>query len=376
MNHRADAEPLGRGSPAETARAAPPPVARASSEPAPPRRGTGTVEVALRCRFELSVELRLEDGAGEPLAWLPANEDLADVADQTFTAGVLCDRLPADARRVTIDVEPVFADGPWVRTLAVTVTADDGSRYEQSFPVGRWTRRAAATAPPASGDRGPLRARLCALPASVADRPAPHLDSPVLTCTTLSALGVRALGDEPLEPDRPVLVCARAVEEIVAATEAAGTKEIGGCMLGVLLRLPEPLPGTTTRIVTVLTACIGDDRHAGSFARLQFDPAAMAAAAEVAELRGRGERVLTAFHSHGWNLDCRRCNESTECTLPSAEAVSLDDYQVLEAMFPSKTTLLPIAGRRLGARPGRPAFVVHAWRSGCVRPIAWRSYRD
>jgi hypothetical protein len=166
------------------------------------------------------------------------------------------------------------------------------------------------------------------------------------------------------------------VDEIVRETREAGPVEIGGSMLGVLLRLSAPLPGTTTPFVTLLTACLRDARHHGSTARLQFDPQALAEAAALADLRGRGERVVTAFHSHGWGRDCGRCNESAQCALPSADHVSLDDYQVLESLFPSKTSLLPIAGRRLGAPAAQPVLAVHAWRGGCVQPIAWQAYAD
>jgi hypothetical protein len=111
-------------------------------------------------------------------------------------------------------------------------------------------------------------------------------------------------------------------------------------------------------------------------ARLQFDPEAMAEAVELAELRGTGERPMTVFHSHGWGAGCGNCNQKAECALPSCEHVSLDDYQVIEAMFPSKTTVFPIAGRRLGAAGRRPVLAVHAWRGGRMASIPWLAYRD
>ena len=89
---------------------------------------------------------------------------------------------------------------------------------------------------------------------------------------------------------------------------------------------------------------------------------------------GSGERVLTVFHSHGWGTGCSECNQREQCALPECTLVSLDDYRVLETLFPSKATLLPIAGRKLGASGRRPVLEMHAWRGGSVRPIRWRTF--
>ena len=83
---------------------------------------------------------------------------------------------------------------------------------------------------------------------------------------------------------------------------------------------------------------------------------------------------MTAYHSHGWGSDCGRCNQNADCAVPSATYVSPDDYRVLESLFPDKATLMPIAGRELGADSHRPVLVVHAWRHGRMEPIPWRTY--
>jgi hypothetical protein len=54
--------------------------------------------------------------------------------------------------------------------------------------------------------------------------------------------------------------------------------------------------------------------------------------------------------------------------------VSLLDYQVLETLFPSKSTVMPIAGRKLGTEGKRPVLEIHAWRGGEMRPIRWQRY--
>ena len=49
---------------------------------------------------------------------------------------------------------------------------------------------------------------------------------------------------------------------------------------------------------------------------------------------------------------------------------------LLESLFPSKATLMPIAGRKLGAPGRRPVLEIHAWRDGRMVAIPWRTYRD
>ena len=55
---------------------------------------------------------------------------------------------------------------------------------------------------------------------------------------------------------------------------------------------------------------------------------------------------------------------------------SLQDYQLLESLFPSKSTLMPIAGRKLGEPGRRPVLQIHAWRGGQMQPIPWQEYTD
>jgi proteasome lid subunit RPN8/RPN11 len=173
------------------------------------------------------------------------------------------------------------------------------------------------------------------------------------------------------------LVNSRTVEDILVRAEQAGASETGGAMLGKMIRLPQPLDGTKTRIVTVLSACVVDERHeARNPLSFTFDPQAMAEAAQIAEMRGFGESVLTVFHTHGWGTGCENCNQNELCVLPQCTQVSSADYQLLETLFPSKSTLMPIAGRKLGAEGRRPVLEIHAWRGGRMRPIRWQQYED
>jgi hypothetical protein len=159
-------------------------------------------------------------------------------------------------------------------------------------------------------------------------------------------------------------------------TVEAGTSEIGGAVLGKMVRLAEPLPGTTTRVVTVLSACVPDARHIGSLSLLTFSPEALADADQVAQLRGLGETVITVYHSHGWGTGCGKCNDNEQCVLAECTLVSVQDYQMIDGLVPHRSTVIPIAGRKLGAEERGPVLEIHAWRGGQMRPIRWQRYVD
>jgi hypothetical protein len=342
------------------------------------------MNVAADCSHELFMEIGTQPSVGSPpLHRESIQPDLADLAEEAFVGAVLSDKVPGDAD-LHIEIAPLWREEPVVDAIEVRLTSpSDGAHiHSQRFHSGRWVRRAqrissrlredAVLALEESawvhvlGERNGARAELAL----------PRLQAPQITDQSLGDLGVRHAGEGELCPDRPVLVNERMLEEILRHTEQAGASEIGGATLGKMVRLREPLHGTTTRVVTVLTASLTDARHVGELSRFTFDPEALQEAAQIAALRGMGETVLTAFHSHGWGRDCRRCNQSDTCALPEATHVSSADYQVLESLFPSKATLMPIAGRKLGAEGDRPILEVHAWRGGRMMPIRWRTYRD
>jgi hypothetical protein len=76
----------------------------------------------------------------------------------------------------------------------------------------------------------------------------------------------------------------------------------------------------------------------------------------------------------GVSKRCGNCNQNPNCPL-SESYPSLHDYdQLLAQLFPSKTTLLPIAGRKLGVEGRRPVLQIHAWHGGDMRPIPWATY--
>ena len=335
--------------------------------------------------FELLTELSVDPELGaDAIHRESVQSDVAELVEEAFVGGVLADALPSHVGGLRVAVTPVWDQEPRARALNVRITEQggEGHSFTRRFETGRWMRRAKEKACRLV-EEGMLeegaRTYVHLLAEGRDDSPGlslPRLQTPTITEQSLDEFGVRELGGGELCPDRPVLVNERMLEEILSHTEEAGAEETGGGTLGKMIRLDQPLPGTSTRIVTVLSASLVDARHDGGVARITFDPAALQEAARVAQLRAMGETVLTAFHSHGWGTECGRCNQNTDCALPSATHVSLDDYQVLECLFPSKATLMPIAGRKLGARGTRPVLEIHAWRGGRMVAIPWRTYRD
>ncbi|MGD0517932.1 MAG: Mov34/MPN/PAD-1 family protein [Thermoguttaceae bacterium] len=337
-------------------------------------------------KFDFLLELWSGEPAtkGIPLHSQCVTGDLADLAEECFMRGILSECLPLEYSSLHVEAKPIWSSQPFVQELEVTVTVETshGPRScTQRFGAGRWVRTAEAIRQllirqGTLTENATVYRALIGLPrgqASVAETP--PLEPPPIVTQSLEDSGIRKLENGTLDPQRPVLINSRMIADIVERTEQSETNEAGGAVLGKIIRLAEPLPGTTTRIVTILAVGLADDRHVGGPATFHFSPEALAQAAQIAGVRGQGEAVLTAWHSHGWSDKCINCHKET-CPLPSARQVSPEDYQVLESLFSSKATLMPIAGRQVGVPLQRPTVVVHHWRGGFMQPLNWREYEE
>jgi hypothetical protein len=343
------------------------------------------MKIEVDCRYDFQQELRRECGlSGLPLYSEPANADVADLVDEAFASAVLSESLPPEPDGLRVIIEPVWLAEPIVGGLDITLqVCSNGSQreYRQRFRTGRWYRDAQLRTLAYRGDStlGADETAYSMLLALRADRPAPWklppLQAPPIIEQELADCGVQSLLSGTLLADRPVLVNRQFVEDAIRRCMEADTNEAGGALLGKLVRLKEPLPDVQTRIVTVLSASVDDERHVGRALSLAFSPEALAQAAQIAELRGLGETVQTVYHTHGWKNSCGRCNESPDCPLAECHP-SLQDYQLLETLFPSKTTLMPIAGRKLGEPGRRPVLQIHAWRGGQMQAIPWIRFAD
>lgn len=323
------------------------------------------------------------DASGAPLSSENVTADLGELIDEAHTRAVLAEKLPADAQTIRVRVRPVYQHEPAVARVRIELRTDgNGAQdaYTQEFATGRWVRSAQRKLLELR-DAGELAAdqvayRLLVTVARGQSPPPapPPLQAPSFQDAELDACGVRDLGEGELEPDRPVLVNARLAAEALRRCEEAGASETGGAVLGRLVRLGRPLPETETRIVTVLSGLVEDPRHVGTQSLFSFHPEGLAEAARISQLRGLGESVLTVFHSHGWTPQCRGCRPRADCSLMQCSP-SLQDYELL-SLFPSKATLMPIAGRIDGVQGERPALRIHAWRGGQFEPIRWKEYHD
>ena len=328
-------------------------------------------------------ELRsAENVAGVALASEDVTPRLGELVDEAFTNAVLADRIAHELDELRVRITPQFEDEPLVKSIRIDLIAngDGKSVYSQSYRRGPWTREAAHKAAQLreEGSLGenelPVQ-MLVALPRGGVDVPLPPLQAPAISETTLEACGARKLGAGEFVPDRPVLINKRFEEESVIRCEEADVVEAGGAAFGQIVRLAEPLPGAETRVVTILSGMLFDARQIGEQTQFHFKPEALADAQQMCELRGFGERVLTVFHTHGWSNKCCNCNQNSGCMIAEAKP-SLQDYHLLATLFPGKSTLMPIAGRKLGAEGRRPLLQVYAWRKGEMRPIRWKQYED
>ena len=343
------------------------------------------MNIEVDSRYDFQQELRRErDLSGPPLYSERAGADVAELFDEAFANGVLSDSLPPNPEAIQASVEPEWLTEPIVSGLNITLQARvNGSchEYQQIFRTGRWYREAQqrTLAYRSDGTLSENETAYSMLLALSAARPEPlklaPFQAPPIIDQELSDCGVQTLVAGTLLPERPVLVSQQFVADAIRRCMEADTNETGGALLGKLIRLKEPLPSTKTRIVTVLSASVDDQRHVGQALSLAFSPKALAEAAQIADLRGLGETVQTVYHTHGWKNSCGRCNESPDCPLAECNP-SLQDYQLLETLFPSKTTLMPIAGRKLGEPGHEPVLQIHAWRGGQMQPIPWAQYTD
>lgn len=340
--------------------------------------------VVVRNEYEYYLQLYTQpDATGMPLCSENVTADLGELIEETFIRGIFAEKFPAEPDTIRVSIRPVYLQEPAVAQVRIKLVAGEngkGGTYCQHYAAGRWVRSAQLKAL-ALREAGTLAQNqkayrlLVALKRSAGELPiAPLLQPPPVENADLDAAGVRDLGEGSLEPERPVLVNARLAADAVRRCEEAGSEETGGAVLGKLIRLAQPLPGTETRIVTVLTSLVEDPRHVGMATAFNFSPEGLAEAARIGELRGLGESVLTVFHSHGWSPHCRNCNPKADCSLAESSP-SLQDYEMLP-LFPSKGTLMPIAGRKPGVQGEHPVLRIHAWRGGQLQAIRWQQYHD
>ena len=306
------------------------------------------MQIKIQNSFQFASELRRKPDVNDrPISSVDVTGDVAALIDEAFTHGVLADCLPEQPEQLRVRIEPHFSEAPRVERIDVHLTAGENgtaAEFTQSFRAGPWSRsdqrrmlqlREEGTL----GENESAYRMLLALPSDHAAIELPDLQPPAIIDGTLEEFGFRELGPGELIPDRPLLVNQRLVEDSLEACLAKGSQETGGGAIGLNVRLKEPLPHTTTRIVQILTAYLEDRRHSGKVNEWKISNEALAEAAEVCALRGMGERVMTVVHTHGWSTECGNCNTNANCPLAECTLVSLLDYQVSRHCSPPGTVM-------------------------------------
>jgi len=324
------------------------------------------------------------------------NDDLNDLVQQTHVAGVLAEKLPLDpSAEIEVDVAPSWLRAePFVDSVDVTLSVAGGEMsYGKSFRSGRWIRRAGlrlvelrsqgqlgqeetayrslvATASKDHGSNGHGSNGHGSNGHEVALRP-PAIEIPPIEDRTLEELGIRRLTSGTLAAHRPILVNRQFERDVIERTRDTGLTETGGAVLGRYVRLPQALPETETRIVTVLSASVCDARHEGTSAQWHISPDALAEAAELAEISG--QRVMTVWHSHPFcDKACEKRDTCQAVVIPAF--FSNEDCQMAEMLFPSRASIFPVSGKTAVGQTD-PLLVIHGWDDG-LKPVPWRRYED
>lgn len=343
----------------------------------------------IRTAHRFSLVLKADaDPASVTLHQRAIDADVRHLVKDAFERGVMEDRIPLETVELAATLEPVPADQlpePYTTAVRVRIEAldDHGARhaYAEEFEHGRWMRRLPEMVlqlreeGTLAEDHSVHRA-LLAFPDDAARLEPLPLRLPVVEEGSLEPFGIDRLREGSFTPHRPILVNGRMHDEMLERTEAIGTdREHGAVVLGKHVRLPEPLPQTETRLVTILSTHVDHASIRGSATEVLFSPEALVSALPFAEARGLGESVVTVVHSHLWG--CGECNQKTDgCPLAEATHVSPKDYELLESLFPSRITPFPITGRIVGAEGRRPHLAMNVWRGGRMRSIRYRSYED
>jgi hypothetical protein len=287
--------------------------------------------------------LLLEKADGAALGQLPLNPNWEPAFECSVFAAQRagCRAVPSDAR-----VEPV-ADAalglPYAAGFRIVL---DGLAGTPAFPISffaREARRVAASLVAGGklkeGDRyqyrllafahaGPAAPeRPVAFDVGELDQPLPVRDG---SLDPLLAASVAV--DENGDALAPAFIPASVIEETRALALAAGAKEVGGILVGRLVRdasLPE--------IALVVTAQIPARQALGEADKLTFTPETWAAVEQAIALRRSDEIIGGWWHSHPARSWCAAKNcpaeERRACVLQQG-FFSADDVRLHENVFP------------------------------------------
>jgi proteasome lid subunit RPN8/RPN11 len=171
--------------------------------------------------------------------------------------------------------------------------------------------------------------------------------------------------DQPSESDLPVLVERWVLEEAVAEARENPEREIGGFLLGRVLRDPD-----SQEVLAAITglATAGGTTES-SVTSVTFTPASFAQVRRIIQLRARHETVLGWYHSHPFRL-CAECPSPTpkEC-LAKILFYSDEDHHLMSTTFdqPFMFGLLAAIEPRIETAVGHLPVKLYGWQKGEIK---------
>jgi proteasome lid subunit RPN8/RPN11 len=157
----------------------------------------------------------------------------------------------------------------------------------------------------------------------------------------------------------PVLIPGALLEEIAERTRAAGENEIGGILLGNLLRDP-----ASFELAVEITAQIPARSAEGSRSRLRFTAETWDDVTRAIELRRSDETWLGTYHSHPARAWCADCPPERRPGCPMQRGFFSDHDRLLHRVFPRAYSIALVA---TDAEDG-VRHSLFGWRNGLIEP--------
>jgi hypothetical protein len=169
---------------------------------------------------------------------------------------------------------------------------------------------------------------------------------------------------EQFPDDVEVLIPEETIREVVALTEGAGGKEIGGILIGHLNR--DPSHGT---LCVEVTAQIAARHTLGDAVKLTFTPDTWTHVRSALALRREGELMCGWWHSHPSREWCKACPPERQRICPLAAGfLSAEDRALHRALFPNALSLALVLTTTMTGIESK----LFGWRSGVLEPRGFR----
>jgi hypothetical protein len=300
--------------------------------------------------------------------------------------GIRTGRLPPMMNICPHVIAPIWdenAGRPYISGFRTVLTADDGHEgFSTVFPISYFAGQAQKASEGyvriGKLEQGEFfRYRMVASPGKPAvdsRTPKPHtfcvreVHKPIpLGKKSLRRLRVESVpfGQED-EMDMPVFIPNRVLDEACSRTREAGAHEVGGILVGRLLR-----DTVSSEIMTEVTAEVPVRNAQSGLYSLSFTPESWTAARNVVDLRNQDELMLGWWHSHSYLKQvCQNCRrlEDKSCD-HTAVYMSEKDCGLHRAAFYRAYNLALV----LGDTPCKGlSYGLFGWRNGAIHRRGFR----